>query len=87
MLFFSGCMAAKREGAPPPRLTASPPPSSNYTFHSPDHEAPIRSFEQISTLPSEEFDLAEALLALAAEPGRAEFQSESRSAQDAPGYR
>jgi regulator of sirC expression with transglutaminase-like and TPR domain len=66
LLFFSGCSVSKRE-QPAPKLSHTAPKS--YIFHAPDHDAPIRTFEQISALPSEEFDVAEALLALAQESG------------------
>ncbi|HEY3324415.1 MAG TPA: transglutaminase family protein [Planctomycetota bacterium] len=64
VLFLAGCSNAQRTSLPPlTRVAPLLPPK----FQAPDPAGPLRSFEQIVALPDEQFDVAEAVLALAAE--------------------
>ena len=81
MVLLPGCEPLRQDDAatptpaPPPSPVSAPditPPAKPQTqsgFTAPDPKNPIRKFDEIIALPSNEFDLAEAVLALGQEVG------------------
>lgn len=77
VVLLPGCDGPRQDGpsdpeTPPTPHSASPDNSKASTaFKAPDPAAPLRKFDAIAALPDNEFDLAEAVLALGQEVGAA----------------